>query len=334
MHPDRFDKESQFNAFVVDVIDKALANQGSHPETHRVEFKFDITTSDKKKMAMQLGGMANAANGADIALIFGFDDRDKKFTDPNIPELAVLGQKLASCFDDVSPFAKFYRSYEVANGNHVYAFCFETGNAPYVVKIDSGKNDVPYRETQETDKEVDKSEKPHTTTHRVPMRHLTGTRSATRVELLRMLAPTIQTPIIRVIKSQLNPSNITQLGKISLFYCLRLIFIVSTKTPLTLLMNNSKFRLSVPKLQHTEEDLVQLRPNRQIEYDQFAHRIDGAITLCLEHRISISNRSLEDFGVIQYELNLEYLELGKFIIYGKYNTSDSGSTIHDARKIN
>jgi hypothetical protein len=168
---------AQLEATVLDLVTAVIA--GTRIEDDLVECK---RTWPEVSKARQLAGAANSAHGSPLLLIIGLDEDARKIVSPDDTDPATWWARMSARFDqEVAPTLVRHLRIPVGEGNSVIALLFETDRAPYVVKNFSGGS--PERE--------------------IPVRGATGTRSAHRTELLRMLAPTILTPRTTIIDAQI-----------------------------------------------------------------------------------------------------------------------------------
>lgn len=156
----------QLEFLVLAAIDRLRA--GGQIEDDRIEAKRDWPDPAK---ARQLGGSANRARGELLIYVVGVDDKTGATHPTGGQDVAAWWAQMSARFDQTPPEMIHHLNVAVGPGESVAAILFATDRAPYVVKTSGG---TPERE--------------------VPMREGTRTRSATRVELLRMLAPEIGTP--------------------------------------------------------------------------------------------------------------------------------------------
>lgn len=157
----------QLEVLVLAAIDRLRA--GGQIEDDRIEVKREWPEVTK---ARQLAGAANRARGYPLVYIIGLDEKTGA-THPNgSADVATWWAQVSAGFDQVPPEMVRHLNVTVGPGESVTALHFATDRAPYVVK-NSGSG-AAERE--------------------VPIRDGTRTRSATRDELLRMLAPEIALP--------------------------------------------------------------------------------------------------------------------------------------------
>lgn len=137
-----------------------------------------------QKTARQLAGLANAARGEDVVWIIGVDEDDSAIVGATREDLANWWPSVQKHFaDNVCP--EMLHSIDVhddASGLSVFVLAFDTNAGPYVVT-------VPAMKGVGTDREV-------------PWREGTSTRSATRGQLLKMLAPRVYSPSVEIVAGE------------------------------------------------------------------------------------------------------------------------------------
>ncbi|MDJ0316171.1 hypothetical protein [Arthrobacter antibioticus] len=148
--------------FAVDRI-----QSGQKVEDDFIECKREWPQGDK---ARQLAGSLNRAGGDPVIYIIGIDETNGAIHDLSGTDVLDWWAQITPKFDQTPP--EMIRQVNVpigADGEFVIAIAFASDRSPYVVKTKT-----PILE--------------------VPMREGTGTRSAKRDELLRLLIPTIKVP--------------------------------------------------------------------------------------------------------------------------------------------
>jgi hypothetical protein len=131
----------------------------------------------EKDKARQLVGLANRAAGEPFVLIVGFDDTTGAVVDPGPTDPADWWQGMVGQFDQTPLDLLRHIVVHISASEKVHAFAFGTDRVPYVVTSRQGRD--------------------------VPMRDSTGTRSAHRHELLRLLLPSIGTPPSSLLKADM-----------------------------------------------------------------------------------------------------------------------------------
>lgn len=165
----------QVENWVLSIAEQVLS--GGRVEDSRVELKA-VWPELPEKAARRIAAHANAARGENILWIIGIDEKNQIVCGADNCELANWYPQIQSFFDGLAPSIKDYNV--PFGGKNLVAMLFVTDRAPYVVK----------------NKENDRLE--------VPWRDGTRTRSATRSELLKVLAEKIVTPQIEVLEGTLR----------------------------------------------------------------------------------------------------------------------------------
>ncbi|MCU1585569.1 MAG: hypothetical protein JWM49_2125 [Microbacteriaceae bacterium] len=168
-------KQQHLEGLVIETIERARA--GYPIEDDRIEFKQAWPLKEK---ARQLAASANRGNGNYVIYIVGADETGAVFTVENL-EVADWWAQMSAKFDILAPDLLHHIIVPIDEGNSVTALLFATDRAPYVVSTKGGS---PERE--------------------VPMRSGSGTRSATRAELLRLLLPQASVPTALILAVDLE----------------------------------------------------------------------------------------------------------------------------------
>jgi len=157
-------KKYQIEAWTLDIIQRV--ETGQPHEDFRVELK--RTWISPHKAARRIAGHANAAHGDTILWLIGVDER-QGVIGADHQDLAEWYQQVKNQFDGIHPtLTDLNIPY---NDRTVVALLFETDRAPFVVKN-------PCYGTRS-----------HNIGMEVPWREGTSIRTATRSELLKILAP-------------------------------------------------------------------------------------------------------------------------------------------------
>lgn len=159
-------KRQQLEVLTVATIERARS--GGAVEDDRVELKREWPGVEKVR---QLAGSANRLNGEFLIYVIGVDEQGVIFPTTQV-DPADWWATLKARFDDVSPDLVTHATVTLEDGTSVVALAFSTDAAPYVIKNAAGGS--PELE--------------------VPLRTATGTHSASRSALLRMLVPNVETP--------------------------------------------------------------------------------------------------------------------------------------------
>jgi hypothetical protein len=157
----------QIEARAMQAVEAVLA--GGRVEDDLIECKADWPDEDKVR---QLAAHANAARGDPIIWLIGLDENSHQVTMPSDINPADWWAVMSKRFDEVIP-ELLDATVHVDEGKTVVALAFTTDQAPYV--ITTGRKE--WRAERE-----------------VPIRVATGTRSAHRRDLIRMLAPLVTVP--------------------------------------------------------------------------------------------------------------------------------------------
>lgn len=152
---------------VATAVERVL--NGGKTEDSRMELKSAWPT-DPQRAARQLAGFINAANSPWVTWIVGVDEEGHRLTGPRPEELANWWPRVASRFEGLAPDAAQNLTIPVGSGA-VMALFFETSRRPFVIKLSNlpADSEVPWREGNQT-------------------------RSARRLDLLKMLVPKINAP--------------------------------------------------------------------------------------------------------------------------------------------
>lgn len=157
-------------------------SRGDHGEDSRVELK--ATWPKPVQAARQIAAHANAARGTSILWIVGLDEQ-QGVTGAAYAELANWHSEVNSHFDGIAP--DLYDLNIVVNEKTLVALLFETDRAPYVVKNSA------YGQTGGGSVELE-----------VPWREGRKTRSARRVDLIRLLEPLSHQPAMECLDCQVT----------------------------------------------------------------------------------------------------------------------------------
>jgi hypothetical protein len=136
----------------------------------------------QEKKARQLAGSLNRAGGDPVIYIIGIDEKTGEVHDVSGIDILDWWSQIVPQFDHTPPELVRHLNVQVGEaGEHVVAVAVASDRAPYVVKTGSANPSLE-----------------------VPMREGTGTRSARRDELLRMLIPTVRLPQVVLLEVELN----------------------------------------------------------------------------------------------------------------------------------
>lgn len=172
---------AQAEAWTLDVVDRV--QKGEPTEDTRVELKSEWI--DPASAARRLGGHANAAAGEHLLWIFGLDE-DRGVVGATKKELSNWWPQVQSCFDGFAP--KLVHDLATrAQWETIVALQFDTDRAPYVV--------TNPRYGRKGGGPVERE---------VPWREATGTQSARREDLIRILEPVRRLPDVELLAGGLN----------------------------------------------------------------------------------------------------------------------------------
>jgi hypothetical protein len=173
----------QVEARVVELVDRVLA--GGRIEDDLVECKSQWPDPQNYRSARQLAGHANKAHDEPILWIIGLDEDARTLTQPLPIEVANWWAAMSSRFDQEAPELERHLVVHVGEGEAVTALRFFTDRSPYVITR-GGEDGKLERE--------------------VPIRAGTGTRSARRDELVRLLIPAVAPPAAQLLSAKVNAS--------------------------------------------------------------------------------------------------------------------------------
>jgi hypothetical protein len=148
-------------------------------EGSAVEFKREWPDDDRKA-ARQIGALANASRGHPAIWVIGVDEEAGQLFDVDRAELANWWPAVSKHFDSIAPEMVCDVPFDV-DGKTLVALGFDTSDAPFVVKCQNSgavEREVPWREG-------------------------TKTKSATRAQLLSLLAPQVVLPKLDVLEGTL-----------------------------------------------------------------------------------------------------------------------------------
>jgi hypothetical protein len=177
-------KASDVEAWVVRVLERL--QRGERHEDDRVELKLELP-DDPSRAARRIAGHANQARQERILWIIGATDREGADPIPGLtphgPDAADWWKPVEARFDEVSPNPTFALVH--FEDRLVLGIGFDTSRPPYVVKV---RGDGQDRE--------------------VPWREATSVRSAKRHDLVRLLVPLTDLPVITVIGGYLSVNQV------------------------------------------------------------------------------------------------------------------------------
>lgn len=170
-------RNHEIESWALRILDRVKLGQPID-EDDRVELKSDW--KDSERIARQLAGHANAARGEPILWLIGVDEKGRNIPGVDPLEFSSWYNAIKAKFNELAPEPIIINI--PFNGVMVAALYFETDRGPYVVDI--SKDGTIRRE--------------------VPWREATGTNSATRSQLLRLLSPLQKLPNFEVVNSYFN----------------------------------------------------------------------------------------------------------------------------------
>jgi hypothetical protein len=209
---------------------ESVKNGGS-VEDSLVELK--ARWPESKKAARQLAGHANAARGARILWLIGVDEK-YGIDGANYSELSAWYTQLESEFDTLAPALQ---NVNVAfDGKSIAALCFDTQRAPYVVK------NPAFNTPQGGAVELE-----------VPWREGNRTRSATRSDLITVLAPIRLQPSFEPLEGSITFKSENLQRKEAASLSVHLQFYIAPKTDQLLVFPFHKMRGLATALELTDE---------------------------------------------------------------------------------
>jgi hypothetical protein len=167
-------------AKVISAVDRIRGGQSA--EHDLIECKRDWPQENK---ARQLAGSLNRAGGDPVIYIIGIDEKTGAVHDISKTDVLEWWAQMTPKFDQLPPEMVRHMSVPVGEGGeHVMAVAFASDRAPYLVKTGSANPSLE-----------------------VPMREGTGTRTARRDELLRLLLPAVRLPRVVVLEAAIKASK-------------------------------------------------------------------------------------------------------------------------------
>ncbi|MER6492495.1 hypothetical protein [Streptomyces griseorubiginosus] len=179
-------RRQQLELITIRAVEHVLGGQTN--EDSLIEFKATWPETGKVR---QLAGHANSARGEDIIWIIGVDEKKHSLTNPQRQDSAQWWAQMGKRFDGLVAPEMTDLVVPIGESGAVTALLFRTDRSPYVISVPSGG--AVERE--------------------VPIRDGTRTRSATRHELLRLLAPTASLPDFSVLGASLTATQTTARDK-------------------------------------------------------------------------------------------------------------------------
>ena len=196
------------------------ARNGSNPEDDGVELKLEMPT-DHQRVARRIAAMANAARGEPFLWLIGVDERTGEIARPTF-DLNSWWAKVSSFFAGDPPAMRS------SHLDDALMLVFESEAPPYVVRTRQEKNEKGLPELE------------------VPWREGSGTRSATRSDLLRLLVPILRTPEIEVMSGELKIGTANTATRWLASLEVRLIVIPRSSEMVTLLAHRATLAIESP----------------------------------------------------------------------------------------
>jgi hypothetical protein len=236
-------KPSQIEAWTLSIADRVSTNK--QLEDARVELKAEWLT-DPSKVARRIAGHANASHGDLILWIIGMDEK-QGVTGAGNQELSNWWAAVKAEFDGVAPE---FTPLVVQYGKHeLVALLFDTTRAPYVVRNPKyGKRDGGPVNWE------------------VPWREGTSVRTATRADLIRILAPMQLLPSVEVIRGSISATetDFGNGGKLLWKAKLRLYIVPLSSQRVIVPFHHCKLTTTITGISATiEAETVLLRPPEQ-----------------------------------------------------------------------
>jgi len=179
-----FMRQNDIENWALSIIERVESKQPV--EDSRVELKSEWP-KDHNKAARQIAGHANAARGQPILWLLGVDE-EKGVTGIHHEEISNWKQSIEAEFDALPPYLTHLNI--PYKNNTVVALLWETERRPFLVKNPLyGKR------------------KGGTISLEVPWRDAGSTRTAKRMDLLRLLSPVTKNPSFEIIRGELAISK-------------------------------------------------------------------------------------------------------------------------------
>ena len=179
----------QIESWALEIVDRVTS--GEPHEDSKVELKADWP-SDAYRTARQLAGHANAARGEPILWLIGLHE-EKGLVGVRKKEPSTWMAQVRSKFEGISPDVTDVNM--KVNGKALVALQFDTSRSPFVVENPAGDNTGCGPASLE-----------------VPWRESTGTRSATRNDLIRLLVPQLTIPDVEPVNGYLRLRRMDKVG--------------------------------------------------------------------------------------------------------------------------
>lgn len=134
--------------------------------------------------ARQLAGSLNRAAGDPVIYVIGIDEKDGSIYDTSDTDILNWWNQIVGQFDQVPAEMVRHIDVPISATESVVGIALSSDRAPYLVKTGSARPSLE-----------------------IPMREGTGTRTARRDEVMRMLAPTLRVPTVTTLESTFSASH-------------------------------------------------------------------------------------------------------------------------------
>jgi len=237
-------KPFKIESWALTVID-AVASGGPN-EDSRVELKANWIAPEKA--ARLIAGHANAAHGSPILWLIGVDEK-KGVTGARFEELARWFSIVKNRFNGIYPSLTNYNLQ--VRGKTVVALLFETDRAPFVIKnpVYGKPNGGPVE-------------------FEVPWRENNSTRTATRADLVKILAPLQTVPNLDVLEAELSVHQQRKGNVDTMYWTLKVQFYAETicEDRIVIPFHKCRVEFEIPGLiAKTQFENVSLEPPTQRE---------------------------------------------------------------------
>lgn len=154
---------------------------GEKIENDLIECKRTWPTDNK---ARQLAGSLNRAAGDPVIYVVGIDEKDGSIHDTSHTEILDWWNQIVGQFDQIPPEMIRHIDVPINATESVVGIAFSSDRAPYLVKTGSARPSLE-----------------------IPMREGTGTRTARRDEVMRILAPALRVPAVTMLESTFSAGH-------------------------------------------------------------------------------------------------------------------------------
>jgi hypothetical protein len=230
-------KKHEIEAWVLEVAERV--DGGKQIEDSRVELKAEWPT-EVKKAARQIAGLCNAARGQEVLWVIGIDEK-RGVIGASKTELSTWFAQVQSEIDGVYPQVEEL-VITVPSGQTVVALLFDTSRAPFIVKNPDGgmiKYEVPWREA-------------------------TGTRTATRADLVKILSPVASIPEFEVLNGTLTLNRGSEPNPVGCFLGVDIYAYPKSKDLVAIPYHQLAIKVSLPEyLLEAELNLISMKPTQR-----------------------------------------------------------------------